>query len=87
MSSADNICKHLDSDQVGKNIRPDLNPRCLTLLLDCIKMMIMKKNQQMTRNMQNFPTCKEFGEDKSMEDKWYQCLFFRLKIYIIIYNY
>ena len=32
VSSADNVCKQFDPDQARQNVRPDLDPSCLTLL-------------------------------------------------------
>ena len=30
-SPADNVCKQLDPDQTEQNVKPDLDPNCLTL--------------------------------------------------------
>ena len=33
VSSADNLCKQLDPDQARQNVGPDLDPKCLTLIV------------------------------------------------------
>ena len=58
MASADNFCK-----QYGHFVRPDLDPNCLTLMVFLIFFFLQKvENQQMTKNMQNYPGCKELNK-------------------------
>ena len=58
-------------DQARQNVSPDLDPNCLTLdgILKRIflKILILTKNQQMVKNMQNYPgyNCRNLTDKKT----------------------
>ena len=60
VSSADNFCKQF-GPKSGPTICPDLDPKCLTLMLilskNFSKKVILKKSRQQ-KSMKNFPVCK-----------------------------
>ena len=62
LSSADNFCEQLDPDQDRQNVGPDLDPNCFDTLMVFLKEYFEKvdfeKNQQTTKNMQNYPGAK-----------------------------
>ena len=56
----------LGPDQARQNVGPDLGPNCLTLWwyswMNFSKKLILKKNQQTTKNMKKYPAFKELNE-------------------------
>ena len=60
MSSADHLCKNLDSDQARRKVGPDLDPNCLTLFefperVFFSKKLILTKHQQATKMHEKIP--------------------------------
>ena len=71
-SSADNLClliifaNSLDPDQARQNVRPDLDPNCLTLWWYSWKIFFQKvnlKNPKMTKKHTKLPACYELTFD------------------------
>ena len=62
VSSADDHANSLDPDQAWQNVRPDLDPNCLTLWWyswkNFSKKMILKKKSADNKSMQNYPVGK-----------------------------
>ena len=53
---------HMDPDQDGQNVCPDLDPNCLTLWQcskNLLKMFILKKSKQTALIIEHYPTYKE----------------------------
>ena len=59
LSSAENLCKHLDPDQDPHNIGPDLEP-LIVVLKEVFENVDFEKSQQTTNKIiKNYTVCKE----------------------------
>ena len=61
--AADNLCKQFRPRTGRQNVWPDLDPNCLKYFFS--KLMICK-NQQITKSMKKYPTCKELNRYASI---------------------
>ena len=59
VSSADNLCNRLDPDHAGQDVKPDLDPNCVTLMI-FLKEILKKNLTAKIDKKKNFPACKEF---------------------------